>query len=274
MDSAAPPALRAPVNLPPWPVVDAPSAWRCVDFVSDLHLDAAAPQTFLAWRHYLSHTPADAVFILGDLFEVWVGDDAADPGSFEARCARALRKASGRCALFFLSGNRDFLLGNAFARASGLQRLEDPTVLAYAGRRWLLSHGDTLCLDDTDYLAFHRLVRSASWQLEFLAQALPARREQARLMRERSETRKKSAPRWIDADDQEACAWLRASDCTTLIHGHTHQPADHAIAPGLQRVVLSDWDQHAEPPRGQVLRITSDGQVRRLGVHRESMADG
>ena len=266
----APPAIRAPVAAPPWPLLMAPPAWRSIDFISDLHLDPAQPETFLAWRHYLSHTPADAVFILGDLFEAWVGDDAiaADPTGFEARCARTLHKASTRCALHFMRGNRDFLAGTSFAATCGLTLLDDPTILHFAGQAWLLSHGDALCLADTDYLQFRKLVRGDAWQHTFLARPLSQRRADARELRERSEARKLGAAAWVDVDRPETIAWLRTANAATLIHGHTHQPADHALGKDLHRLVLSDWDLRARPARAQVLRIDAQARWQRLGVHR------
>jgi len=268
--ASAPSAIRAPVAAPTWPLLEAPAAWRCIDFISDLHLDPDQPETFLAWRHYLSHSPADAVFILGDLFEVWVGDDAiaADPAGFEARCARTLRKAASRRALFFMRGNRDFLVGAGFALACGVTLLDDPTVLQFAGQRWLLSHGDALCLADTDYLAFRALVRAAPWQQQFLAQTLAERRATARELRQRSEARKGGTAPWADVDATEVAAWLRTADAPFLIHGHTHRPADHVLTGGLQRIVLSDWDLRADPARAQVLRVDAQARIARLGVHR------
>jgi UDP-2,3-diacylglucosamine hydrolase len=264
--------MRAPIAAPPWALLSAPPAWRHIDFISDLHLDPAQPETFLAWRHYLSHTPADAVVILGDLFEVWVGDDAvtADPAGFEARCARTLKKASAQRPLFFMRGNRDFLAGDTFTSACGVQLLADPTILRFAGQQWLLSHGDALCLADSDYLLFRTQVRGDAWQSAFLAQSLSQRRAAARELRERSEARKRSASPWVDVDAAETIAWLRAANASTLIHGHTHRPADHALPGGLQRIVLSDWDLRADPPRAQVLRLDAQGQWRRLGVHRDA----
>lgn len=252
-----------------WPVLAAPAAWRCIDFISDLHLDAEHPQTFLAWHHYLRHSPAQAVFILGDLFEVWVGDDAItqEPGGFEARCVRTLRKAAGQREVFFLHGNRDFLIGDAFAQACGLRLLEDPTVLHFAGHRWLLSHGDAMCLADTAYQAFRQQVRTTDWQRTFLAQPLAQRRAAARDLRARSETHKQQAQGWVDLDAAEVRRALQLADADTLIHGHTHQPADHTLDAGLRRIVLSDWDMHAQPPRGEILRIGVDGQHHRVGVH-------
>ena len=132
-----------------------PPHWRVVDFISDLHLQASEPETFEAWAQYMAHTPADAVLILGDLFEVWVGDDAAlEPTSFEARCAAVLCSTAQTKAVYFMHGNRDFLVGPDFLQACQVTGLDDPTALNFAGQRWLLSHGDALCLDDVDYLQF------------------------------------------------------------------------------------------------------------------------
>ena len=257
-----------------WPVLAAPAAWSCIDVISDLHLDAGQPETLLAWRHYLQHTPAEAVFILGDLFEVWVGDDAItlEPEGFEARCARILHKAAGRRTLYFMRGNRDFLAGDAFAQACGLTLLDDPTVLDFAGRRWLLSHGDAMCLADTDYQQFRAQVRSNAWQQSFLQQPLAQRRAIARGLRQRSEARKQQATDGVDLDAAEVCRVLHEAGATTLIHGHTHQPADHAMGAGLRRIVLSDWDMRADPARGEILRIGADAQPQRLGVYHSPAA--
>ena len=213
----------------------------------------------------MEHTAAQAVFILGDLFEVWVGDDAvavaattqSDGDGFEDRCARILKRCAAHRNVFFMRGNRDFLVGEAFTRACGVQLLDDPTVLNFADQRWLLSHGDALCLDDTDYMQFRAMVRGVAWQQEFLGQSVAKRKEIARALRARSEERKKSNAVMIDVDMQEAIGWLVNANATCLIHGHTHRPADHDLGGGLRRVVLSDWDLHASPPRAQVLRITS-----------------
>ncbi len=241
----------------------APADWRTVDFISDLHLQAGEPATVGAWLDYLRTTPADAVFILGDLFEVWVGDDAAAAPGFEADCAAALRDAAGRHAVFFMHGNRDFLLGPAFADQCGLVLLDDPTVLALHGERWLLSHGDLLCLDDVEYLRFRDEVRGAAWQTAFLARPLAERRALARHIRAQSEERKRGAAGiWADVDAAAARAWLRHAGARTLVHGHTHRPATHDLGEGLRRIVLSDWDATAEPPRAQVLRVTATGARR------------
>lgn len=255
--------------VPPLTELVAPSSWRTVDFISDLHLNADEPATFSAWQAYLRETPADAVFILGDLFEVWVGDDAVSAGfqahpesGFENCCATVLAQAGSRLALFFMHGNRDFLIGPAFMDACHARLLDDPTVLNFAGQRWLLSHGDALCIDDTDYMAFRQQVRSPGWQQTFLARPLAERQAMAREMRRQSEARKRSGMDYGDVDPNAARQWLEAAHAPTLIHGHTHKPAWHDLGNGLSRVVLSDWDAGASVPRAEVLRLDSRGLQR------------
>lgn len=249
--------------MPRFEELVAPSHWRTVDFLSDLHLQASEPDTLAAWHHYLQTTPADALFILGDLFEVWVGDDALDdPGSFESQACALLQAASRQRALFFLHGNRDFLIGPGFARHTGATLLHDPTVLVWQGQRLLLSHGDALCLDDVDYQRFRVQARSVQWQEHFLAKPLAQRRAQARGIRAESEARKQSGAVYADVDGPAAIAWLQAARATTLVHGHTHRPAEHPLAPDVRRVVLSDWDAAAQPPRADVLRLTPQGLER------------
>lgn len=244
----------------------APAAWHTVDLLSDLHLQASEPVTFDAWRGYLQTTPADALFILGDLFEVWVGDDAAALPGFEAECAELLRAASLRRPIFFMHGNRDFLVGPDFAERCGLTLLEDPTVLVLHGKRWLLSHGDALCLEDTDYLKFRAQVRTPAWQQAFLAQPLETRRTLARSMRTQSEARKSTPGMvWADVDADAAREWLKRANAHTLVHGHTHRPAEHPLGDGLRRIVLSDWDAAAHPPRAQVLCVSAS-EARRVDV--------
>ena len=244
------------------PELIAPERWACIDFISDLHLEAGDPATVAAWRAYLRSSPADALVILGDLFEVWVGDDvlgaAGAADSFEADCCHALLSAAQQRSLFLLHGNRDFLLGPAFARAAGLSLLADPTVLVFGGQRWLLSHGDALCLDDTEYQQFRQQVRSADWQQAFLAQPLAARQSMARTLRRQSEARKQSGVAYVDLDPAATRAWLTLNRAFTLIHGHTHRPATHDLGAGLQRLVLSDWDLSAPRPRAEVLRLSMD----------------
>jgi UDP-2,3-diacylglucosamine hydrolase len=237
--------------------LQAPSRWRCVDFISDIHLRAADPLTFAAWRTYLRSTSADAVFILGDLFEVWVGDDSAQiANSFEADCVAVLQEVGRRLPLFIMQGNRDFLMGPDLMALSQATALPDPTVLVFAGQRWLLSHGDALCVDDTEYQAFRREVRSAKWQQTFLAHPLAQRQGIARGIREHSQSRKQIATEYADVDGPEATAILNQRNSDHLIHGHTHKPGQHPLGAGKTRTVLSDWDANAVPPRAEILRIT------------------
>lgn len=251
------------------PQVDAAPSWRAIDLMSDLHLQANQPATFAAWQHHMAHTPADAVFILGDLFEVWVGDDICHSpntpeGVFAQQCLTVLQAAAQRLALFVMHGNRDFLLGDDFARQSGCTLLADPCVLNFDGQRLLLSHGDALCLGDVDYQHFRRQVRGAAWRTAFLAKPLAQRIAVAKGLREQSESLKADGASYADADPAMVAQWLQAAQATTLIHGHTHQPADHSFTTStgltLQRRVLSDWDASATPPRGEVLRWTKGNE--------------
>lgn len=255
----------------------APANWQAVDVISDLHLQAGEPETFEAWAAYLrrpAQERADALFILGDLFEVWVGDDVLSTHTspsvdhaFWRACAEALKAYSAYAPVYFMPGNRDFLLGPAGVDACGMQGLSDPTVLVFLEQRWLLSHGDALCLADTDYMRFRSQVREPAWQHRFLAQPLAQREAIARELRAQSEARKRSTGNdpslWADVDTQAARGWLRHAEAHTLIHGHTHRPATHDLGDGLQRVVLSDWELSARPARAEVLRLNAQGLHRR-----------
>lgn len=251
----------------------APASWQAVDVISDLHLQASEPATFEAWAAYLcqpAQARADALFILGDLFEVWVGDDvlsahaaASADHAFWHTCAAALRAYSAHAPVYFMPGNRDFLVGPSALDVCGMQRLDDPTVLEFQNQRWLLSHGDALCLADTDYLRFRTQVRDPAWQHAFLARPLPEREAIARDLRTQSEARKRATGNdpslWADVDTQAARTWLKQANAQTLIHGHTHRPAVHPLGDGLQRVVLSDWELDASPARAEVLRLDATG---------------
>ncbi|MEG3002709.1 MAG: UDP-2,3-diacylglucosamine diphosphatase [Comamonas sp.] len=247
--------------------LQAPPTWRTVDVISDLHLQPSEPQTVQAWRDYLAHTTADAVFLLGDLFEVWVGDDALDePGSFEAECAAVLQQAARQRPLFFMVGNRDFLAGERLMQRTGMTALADPTVLVWSEgavqRRILLSHGDALCLDDVEYQQFRALSRSAAWQQQVLTQPLAVRRAMGKSARSESEQRKQAGAPYADADAQMTTTWLDAAQAHWLVHGHTHQPADHALAGDRWRIVTSDWHIDTDTQRSEVLRLTPQGWQR------------
>ena len=243
----------------------APAAWQTVDLISDLHLQASEPATFEAWRHYMAHTPADAVLLLGDVFEVWVGDDAVAHDAFLQSCADVLRQTAQRGYVAFMPGNRDFLVGPDFLSACGMHALADPTLLEMGTSRILLTHGDALCLDDNDYQAFRRKVRQPSWQREFLAKPLDERLALARAMRAQSELKMRTDTVYADADAAMALNWLGSAAATVLVHGHTHQPADHALGNGV-RHVLSDWSLDHEPRRAEVMRLDASGGMRRLSI--------
>jgi UDP-2,3-diacylglucosamine hydrolase len=244
------------------PELIAAPTWRAIDFISDLHLQASELATFNVWRQYMQSTPADAVFILGDLFEVWVGDDALQHGSFESQCAHVIGQTALRVPTFFMHGNRDFLVGNTLMDRCNTRLLNDPTVLVFGGQRWLLSHGDALCIDDLPYMQFRAQVRSPEWQQAFLAKPLAERQAIARGLRQQSEAKKQAGTVYADVDTATARQWLLAAQAPMLIHGHTHQPATHGLGDGMRRVVLSDWDADAEPARAEVLRLTADGLQR------------
>lgn len=240
------PALPHPIT-----VVQAPAHWQRVDFISDVHLDANEPETFEAWQRFMANTPADALFILGDLFEVWVGDDTTN--AFALACIDVLKRTSQRLSVYFLCGNRDFLVGSQLLNATGMQGLSDPTVLDLGQQRMLLTHGDSLCLDDVAYLQFRQQVRQTQWQQAFLAKPLDERQHIARGLREQSEARKQITTDYADVDAQAATDWLHHTQCQTLVHGHTHKPAVHALGQGLSRWCLSDWHANAPSLRLEVV---------------------
>lgn len=246
--------------LPRFSQLHAPAQWRAVDFISDLHLQTSHPATFAAFEAHLRHTPADAVMILGDLFEVWVGDDARhDP--FERRVVEVLQRASAQRSLGFMPGNRDFLVGATLLQECGMTALADPTVFIAFGERVLLTHGDALCLEDEAYQRFRTEVRTESWRDAFLARPLAERRAIAERMREASRAHQavQREELWADVDAATAVRWMRAAGTPVMVHGHTHRPADQDLAPGFSRKVLTDWECDRVPPRAGVLRLSVRG---------------
>jgi UDP-2,3-diacylglucosamine hydrolase len=250
-------------DMPTLGRLTAPAAWQTVDLISDLHLQASETVTFEAWLAYMASTPAQAVLILGDLFEVWVGDDAAAQDPFLQRCADVLREASQRLHVAFMPGNRDFLVGPDFLIRCGVQALTDPCLLELGAQRILLSHGDALCLDDKPYQAFRLQARSPEWQEAFLAKPLAEREAFARSLRALSESQKHEGMSFADADPEMSLFWLAQAKADRLIHGHTHRPADHALGTA-QRHVLSDWSLDHSPLRAQVFRLHRDSGSKRL----------
>jgi UDP-2,3-diacylglucosamine hydrolase len=253
--------------LPRFGRLEAGPGWQAVDLLSDLHLHQP-DATFALLRSHLLSTQADAVILLGDVFEAWVGDDQVDAGGFASDAAALLREAAQRRPLYFMHGNRDFLVGERLAAATGIRLLDDPTVLAFGAHRWLLSHGDALCLGDTDYLRLREQVRGTDWIAAFLARPLAERNAIADDMRARSRMHQQALAHWSDVDADGARAWLAGAGCETLVHGHTHHPGHHDLGAGRSRIVLSDWDARAVPPRGDVLRLHVAGHAERLAPQR------
>lgn len=218
-------------------------------FLSDLHIDADAPRVLRGFRGFLAREAprADALYILGDLVEVWVGDDDDGPTAVAVR--EALAAATAHCPVFVMHGNRDFLLGDGFASDTGVTLVPDPHVLQphADGPRLLLAHGDAFCTRDVAYQEARAVLRSPAWQAEVLARTLPERRALARSLREESRAANANkAENIMDVTEEEVVAAMLRHDCPVLIHGHTHRPGVHPVALGPngregRRYVLGDW---------------------------------
>jgi UDP-2,3-diacylglucosamine hydrolase len=228
-------------------------------FISDLHLDPERPEVTGLFVNYLEKLAghADALYILGDLFEAWIGDD--DDSLPGLAVSKALRHCTaGGTPVYLMHGNRDFLLGEDFARHSGCTMLDDPAVIDLYGTRTLLMHGDTLCTDDTAYMQFRSQVRNPAWQSALLARPLEERRTLAQEMRAASRQQNSGKPEAImDVNERAVSAAMTRHGALRLIHGHTHRPAIHALLVAgkpAQRMVLGDWyDQ------GSVLECNEQG---------------
>lgn len=228
-------------------------------FISDLHIDASRPEITEQFLEFLRTQArlADALYILGDLFESWVGDDAADPAQTAVIAGlRSLTAAGVPC--FVMHGNRDFLLGPQFCANSGAQLLADPLIVTLYGEPVLVMHGDALCTDDRAYQRLRATVRDADWQRRFLALSVAARRALAGAARVGSQAHTAAVEYAItDVNAESAAAALRAAGTAALLHGHTHRPAIHAIevdGRGCTRIVLGDWYT-----QGSVLRWDAGG---------------
>lgn len=220
-------------------------------FISDLHLEAERPEVVALFQRFLRHYAAQmsALYILGDFFEVWIGDDDDTP--LNRLISDALRSLSDQgVAVYLMVGNRDFLIGDRFAEATGCQLLADPTLIDLHGTPTLVMHGDSLCIDDVEYQQFRRQVRGRRWQAEFLAQPLEVRAAVARDLRQKSQERSKDKPQAImDVNQGEVEAVMHQHRVTRLIHGHTHRPALHRFemdSRPVERWVLGDWNATAQ----------------------------
>jgi UDP-2,3-diacylglucosamine hydrolase len=245
-------------------------------FISDLHLDADHPAITATLLDLLENrtSDCDALYILGDLFEVWVGDDDGDP--LHEQVADALKAVSDRgIPVFMIHGNRDFLLGESFARRCGATLLEEPSVIEAHGQRIAVLHGDSLCTRDTQYMKFREMVRSQRWQQDFLGKSLVERQMIAQQARQQSmDANSNKASDIMDVTHQEVINLMHRLQVNVMVHGHTHRPAVHTIR--LQepingsleatRLVLGSWDQ-----KGWVLEVSDAGMdLRHLPLLRAS----
>ena len=219
-------------------------------FISDLHLDETRPAVTRAFFHYLEQWAGhcDALYILGDFFEVWVGDDDDAELAGEIRAKLKTFSSSGS-KLYFMHGNRDFLVGETFCQQTGATLLNDPTVIDLYGQATLLMHGDSLCTLDTEYMAFRAQARSDGWQQQLLSQPLAARRALAQQLRDQSQSMNAiKAEDIMDVTPSEVVSIMTQHHCLRLIHGHTHRPNRHSLTVEQQpaeRIVLGDWCQQA-----------------------------
>lgn len=218
-------------------------------FISDLHLDEKRPDILRAFLHFLQTDALQAasLYILGDLFEAWIGDDDDSEIARTSRAALAALSGNG-VALYFMHGNRDFLLGEDFAAQTGGRLLPDPSLINLYGKPTLLMHGDSLCTSDVEYQRLREQVRSRPWQQALLEKPIGERRALAKQLRMASaEANSNKAEDIMDVSPSAVLEALENHGCQRLIHGHTHRPAVHQLTANgteAERIVLGDWDQH------------------------------
>lgn len=215
-------------------------------FIADIHLGIEHPEISQRFVEFLQQqtVAAEALYILGDLFEVWIGDDAIQPEHQAAIDALKQLSDSGT-PVYVMHGNRDFLLGKRFEELTGCQLISDPLLIDLHGTPTLLMHGDSLCTDDSEYMQMRQQLRSPQWQQQFIAASIEQRLQVARQYRDESRSRSKSKPLEImDVNAEAVIAAMHEHDVTQLIHGHTHRPAVHNLKfddQTAQRIVLGDW---------------------------------
>ena len=234
-------------------------------FISDLHLQPSHPETRDAFFAFLQDRAmaSQALYILGDLFEYWAGDDdLSDP--FHQTIAAAIRAVSDAgVAVYWIAGNRDFLVGSDFAAATGLTLLAEPHVTDIGGQRVTLVHGDAQCTDDVNYMVFRAQVRDPAWQAQFLAMPLAQRKAIINGMRQGSkEAHSTKSAEIMDVNASAVDALHGDSGADIVIHGHTHRPALHTSG-ARRRYVLPDWEPLADPARGGWIAISSNGIISR-----------
>ncbi len=232
-------------------------------FIADLHLDPSLPERTDAFRRFLAlESPrCDELYVLGDLTEVWVGDD--DDSEFALALGHDLAAASARCRVHLMHGNRDFLIGNGFANTCGVTLIDDPCLIERNGLRILLCHGDQLCTADTAYQRARSMLRSPGWQRDVLTRSLADRRTLAAHMRHQSRVAKANKPANImDADPDAIDRIVREYAADSIVHGHTHRPSIDR-AGDARRYVLGDWDRC-----GWVLRFDGSFTLQRFALER------
>ncbi|WP_455217992.1 UDP-2,3-diacylglucosamine diphosphatase [Kaarinaea lacus] len=227
-------------------------------FISDLHLSEERPGIISLFLSFLDEkaSSAEALYILGDLFEVWIGDDAVPAGM--ERVLKGLAELTAKhVPVYIMAGNRDFLMGSRFEKLTGCKLIADPTIIDLYGKSTLLLHGDTLCTDDVDYQQFREMVRNPEWQEDFLSKTVDERIEIGKHARQESMARTSEKPEAImDVNNKTVESVFRSHDVAQMIHGHTHRPAIHNLCidnQNLRRIVLGDWYNQAS-----ILEVEND----------------
>jgi len=251
-----------------------PAARTRALFISDLHLQPSHPRTCAAFFSFLQdqarHT--DALYLLGDIFEYWAGDDDLDEPFHAAICAAVRAVSDSGVAVYWIAGNRDFLVGAAFAAAAGLTLLAEPHVIDIGGQRIVLVHGDAECTDDTKYMEFRAMVRQTAWQAQFTAMPLAQRKAIIAGMRQDSRGAQSDKTYAImDVTPAAVAAVFAATGTNVMIHGHTHRPALHQ-AGGFRRYVLPDWELDTAPTRGGWIAVDDGGHIHRIGLDGKVLA--
>ena len=230
-------------------------------FISDLHLSPAVPHIAKGLSALLKNqaAKADALYILGDFFDAWIGDDEDNPAALQIINLLSQYTASG-VPTFFMHGNRDFLVGERFTEATGMKLLEEGQVISLYGRDALLMHGDSLCTEDTEYMKFRAMVRNPAWQQQVLSLPLEQRRQMAAKLRSESQSMNAmKASDIMDVTQSKVVEEMAAKNVDLLIHGHTHRPAKHSLQVNnqdAQRIVLGDWGN-----AGWYLKADTDGSL-------------
>jgi UDP-2,3-diacylglucosamine hydrolase len=229
-------------------------------FISDLHLEESRPEITAAFLTFIEELEADvdALYILGDLFEAWIGDDENTPLQVKVKTALG-DLVSKSCPVYFIHGNRDFLIGQRFAEETGVQLLPDPSLIDLYGEPVLILHGDSLCTRDIAYMKFRQNMRNPEWQSLFLNRPLQDRRTTAQQLRTLSQAQNQGKKQEImDVTEDEVIKLMSDKAVVTMVHGHTHRPDIHEISVNgkkAKRIVLGDWDQLL-----WYLNVTPDGE--------------